>query len=297
VLPRVPVALGLAREVSSKEGLYALCRTHGIPTADSVFPADRADVERYADEGRFPVVVKGRDAFDRRRQAIVRSSTVVAGADELRSLAADWPATPGVILQEYLPREHAEDWIVHLATGPDGDADVVFTGVKTRSWPAHAGITTCAFAVWNPELAGLAATAVRRFGFEGVADLDWRFDGRDGQYKLLDFNPRIGAQFRLFEDDAGIDVLRAQHLVLTGRDVPRGTFPHARRFVLEDLDLAARFAYRMSPSTSPHAPARASTTELGWFSVDNPLPAVPVVLRRASAVAGRLFGRPTRSST
>jgi len=37
-------------------------------------------------------------------------------------------------------------------------------------------------------------------------DLDYRFDKRDGQYKLLDFNPRIGAQFRLLVDDNGLDV-------------------------------------------------------------------------------------------
>jgi hypothetical protein len=30
----------------------------------------------------------------------------------------------------------------------------------------------------------------------------------------LDFNPRVGAQFRLFEDDAGSDVVRALHLDL-----------------------------------------------------------------------------------
>jgi len=43
-----------------------------------------------------------------------------------------------------------------------------------------------------------------------------------GAYHLLDFNPRPGAQFRLFTDRAGTDVVRAQHLDLTGRAVPAG---------------------------------------------------------------------------
>ena len=67
-----------------------------------------------------------------------------------------------------------------------------------------------------------AARFCRAIGFSGIADLDWRLDRRDGRYKLLDFNPRVGAQFRLFETDAGIDVVRALHLDLTGRPVPAG---------------------------------------------------------------------------
>ena len=68
-------------------------------------------------------------------------------------------------------------------------------------------------------------------------DLDYRLDLRDGQYKLLDFNPRVGAQFRLFEDDAGMDVVRALHLDLTGRPVPRGRPIEGRAFMVETGDL------------------------------------------------------------
>ena len=71
-------------------------------------------------------------------------------------------------------------------------------------------MTACAYVVDNPELAEIsAAEFIKRIGFTGIVDLDWRFDRRDGRYKLLDFNPRMGAQFRLFENEAGVDVVRA----------------------------------------------------------------------------------------
>ena len=53
-------------------------------------------------------------------------------------------------------------------------------------------------------LAALTASFCAQVGYRGVFDLDWRRDLRTGQYHLLDFNPRVGASFRLFEDDAGI---------------------------------------------------------------------------------------------
>jgi D-aspartate ligase len=281
---------GLPRRLASKQGLYEVCRAHDIPTPDAVFPAGRAEIEQYAATGTFPVVVKGRDAFGRKRAPTVRTSTVVASGDELRALAADWPETASVILQEYIPRDEAEDWFSHAFTDR-GRSGVTFTGVKVRSWPPHAGMTTYAYATHNPELAALTERLFAAVGFSGIADLDWRHDRRDGRYKLVDFNPRTGAQFRLFEDAAGVDVVRAQHLALTGRPIPAAPFPEGRRFVVDDFDLAARLAYRRE---APAALPRRSATEHGWWAADDPLPVLSLAAGRALPAArrvGALLGR------
>lgn len=184
-----------------------------------------------------------------------------------------------MILQEYLPREEAEDWIVHAYFDAESTALSLFTGVKVRSWPPHAGMTACAYVVDNPELAEMTAQFIKRIGFSGIVDLDWRYDRRDGAYKLLDFNPRMGAQFRLFENEAGIDVVRAQHLDLTGRKVPEAEQRAGRRFVVENIDLPAMLAYRRSGYTTPHAPDRATGTELAWLAADDLKPFFTMLAR------------------
>lgn len=257
----------LSRRLASKQGLHELCAQYGVPSPNAAFPESYAEVEAYASTARFPVVAKNREAFERRRAPAVRGTTRIAGPRELLELARGWGERPGVILQEYLPREDAEDWIVHAYFG--SGEPVLFTGVKVRSWPPHAGMTACAYVVANPELAELAGQFCKSVGFQGIADLDWRYDRRDGRYKLLDFNPRMGAQFRLFESAAGIDVVRAQHLDLTGQDIPRAPQREAHRFIVENIDLPALLAYRRSGYTTPHAPARASGTELAWLARDD----------------------------
>ena len=72
-------------------------------------------------------------------------------------------------------------------------------------------------------------------------DLDYRLDKRDGSYNLLDFNPRIGAQFRVFEDRGGVDVVRALHLDLTGRGIRSGPQIEGRAFISEVHDLLRVF--------------------------------------------------------
>jgi D-aspartate ligase len=70
-------------------------------------------------------------------------------------------------------------------------------------------MTTLGRSITNDVLLHHAQTLLKAISYAGIMDLDFRFDERDRQYKLLDFNPRIGAQFRVFVDDNGLDVARA----------------------------------------------------------------------------------------
>ncbi|MFC5721917.1 ATP-grasp domain-containing protein [Streptomyces gamaensis] len=274
-----PVERELPRRLASKQGLHELCAEHGVPSPEAAFPGSYAEIEEFAARARFPVVAKNREAFERRRRPAVHGTTRIAGPRELLRLARGWGEAPGVILQEYLPREEAEDWIVHAYFDAESTPLAMFTGVKVRSWPPHAGMTACAYVVDNPELADMTAQFIKQIGFCGIVDLDWRFDRRDGRCKLLDFNPRMGAQFRLFESETGIDVVRAQHLDLTGRKVPEGEQLAGRRFVVENIDLPALAAYRRSGYTTPHAPPRANGTELAWAARDDIKPFFTMLAR------------------
>ena len=280
---------GLPRRLASKQGLYELCVTHGVPAPRSAFPNSYAEVEEFAATARFPVVAKNREAFERRRSPAVPGTTRIAGPAELLALARGWGERPGVILQEYLPREDAEDWIVHAYVDADHAARTLFTGVKVRSWPPHAGMTACAYVVPNAELATLASEFIKHIGFSGIVDLDWRYDRRDGRYKLLDFNPRMGAQFRLFENAAGIDVVRAQHLDLTGQRVPEGEQLNGRRFTVENIDLPAMLVYRRGGYSTPHAPRRARGTELAWLAPDDIKPFLTMLARFVRPGVKHLF--------
>lgn len=289
-----PVEATLPRRLASKRGLRELCVAHGIATPHAYFPTDPMELAQIAAEAQFPLVAKNLEAFERHRAPAVGGTTRVDDAAALYDLARAWGEKFSVILQDYLPIEDAEDWIVHVYCDASADCLVQFTGVKVRSWPPHAGVTTCAYSVDNTELADQTSRLMKSLGFQGVADLDWRYDRRDGRYYLLDFNPRVGAQFRLFQNEAGVDVVRAMHLDLTGRDVPAAPPVGGRRFIVENLDLPALQAYRRSPYSTPSVPGSASRTELGWLAKDDLRPFV-AMLGWSSAPAARILGRVVHS--
>lgn len=260
----------LVSTLASKAGLYRLCMQHGVPTPATAFAKTRSEVVSLSETMRFPIVVKNSDPWIRLSQPAVRATTPVASREELLAMASSWPAAAHVILQEYIPDEAAEDWIFHAYCDRSSRALVAFTGLKQRSWPPRAGVTTAAIALPNDALSARATTFLKAIGYQGIVDTDWRFDARDGEFKLLDFNPRPGANFRLFTTEKDIDVIRAMHLDMTGRDVPAASPVSGRRLIVENLDLASRlFGRANAPAATKH---RHSSTETAWFASDDPLP-------------------------
>ena len=82
-------------------------------------------------------------------------------------------------------------------------------------------------------------------GYRGLVDVDFRLDPRDGIYKLLDFNPRMGAASRVFRSSAGLDLVQIALLDLVGHSPTAGAAVRgsaARRISTR----AARFAYPQS---------------------------------------------------
>ena len=281
------ISPGLPRELASKWGLYQLCREHGVPAPKSAFPSSADEVAVFAAQTTFPVVVKNAESWVRLRAPVVPNTTVVHTPEELLALVPPAGGRFSMILQEYIPRDDAEDWMVDLYCDANSNCLVSFTGVKVRSWPPHVGVASYAYAVANPGLAQLAERFCKQIGYKGIADLDWRLDRRDGQYKLMDFNPRVGNQFRLFETTAGIDVVRALYLDLSGRSVPASPDAKRRRVVVEHLDLPARLAYWGGRHPAAPKPPRAPT-QLAWLAPDDPLPFLAMLPRLANPAAARV---------
>jgi predicted ATP-grasp superfamily ATP-dependent carboligase len=279
----------LPRRLASKRGLYGLCRKYDVPTPGAVFPSSQKRVEAFASHATFPIIVKNVDPYQRLHHQAVPGTTMVHTEDELLALAATFEDPHNAMFQEYIPEADAQDWIFHAYLDADSEPLVSFTGVKLRSWPPHAGVTTYARVVPNDELMELSTRLCRDIGYQGVCDLDWRFDGRDGRYKLVDFNPRTGAQFRLFENEAGIDVVRAQHLDFSGRPVPSAPTRPGRGIVVENLDAPALLAYRGKRAPAPQGAEKGPHAERAWFATDDLVPFWMMLVRFTPTVIARLF--------
>jgi D-aspartate ligase len=272
LFPRQPD--GLASALSSKRGMYELCVEHGIPTPRSTFPASEQEAVEHATEREFPLVLKCINAGD--APPLAPRVSIVENIDELRAAyrVMHTPDADNVMLQEYIPGTIETVWMFNGYFDGDSNCDVGFTGRKIRQSPPYTGATTLGVCLDNPTVLETTVRLMRSVGYRGILDIGYRYDERDGQYKLLDVNPRIGGTFRLFVGKNGMDVLRALHLDLTGREVPSTRPIDGRRWIVEPLDLTSSLVYRRRGELTLRSWLRSlrGVQEAAWFAFDDPLP-------------------------
>lgn len=299
----------LARSLSHKWEMFRMAKECGVPTPETLLPASRRDVEEFLDRGLFklPVMLKGADSalLEQRtglRMVVVHSKDeLLAKYDEL----AD-PAQPNLMLQEYIPGGEDSIWMFDGYFNADSDCLVGMVGRKLRQCPAYTGMTSLGVLVKNEQVEEMTKRFLKQVGYQGIVDLGYRFDARDGQYKLLDVNPRIGATFRLFQDRNGLEVLRAYYLDLTGQPVAQGEISEGRKWVVENNDLISFRRYRRDGKITFWKWLRSfrGVREGAWFAWDDPIPFLLMLrnlvsqiwksLRRGKAAKA---GQPARSLT
>jgi D-aspartate ligase len=291
LFPRRPPGVG--RLLASKRELHLLCGRLGVPSPQAVFPEEADEAVERAQELGYPVVAKRIDGWLASADPRAPSVHIARDAADLRAAFAAMRSSPlaNVMLQEFVPGTPRSVWMFNGYFDERSEALVAFTGRKLRQHPPYSGVTSLGEAVANEEVDRSMRHLLREVGYGGIVDAGLRFDARDRRYKLLDVNPRIGATFRLFVGEDGMDVLRAMYLDLTGQPVPPTRQRLGRRWIAEPLDLESSVRYWRSGELTIRAWARSlgRVEEGAWLARDDPLPALAVILPLAAAGARRLM--------
>ncbi|MGZ4481615.1 MAG: carboxylate--amine ligase [Gaiellales bacterium] len=293
LFPRQPE--GLPAALSSKRGMYHLCREWDVPTPETVFPESRADVEAFIESGAaMPVVLKGIDGLRLRLRCGV-SMTIVESPEQLLCAydRMEDPEHPNLMLQEYIPGTPESIWMFDGYFDADSECVIGIAGQKLRQYPAYTGMTSLGVCRHNPEVEQMTKRFMKQLGFRGLLDLGYRFDHRDGRYKLLDVNPRLGAAFRLFVDRNGLDVVRAMYLDLTGQPVSPAEPDVGRKWLVENFDIVSSYRYWRNRELSPAGWLRsyAGVREAAWFALDDMVPFWAMYQRGFAWGASNLRGR------
>ncbi|MFF6780025.1 ATP-grasp domain-containing protein [Streptomyces sp. NPDC012510] len=251
----------LPERVADKAALVSVCASLDIAHPVTLVPDSPAQAAHATWRLGLPLVAKWSRPWLVPPGSGLHSTVLVNSAQQARELylRTEEAGSP-LLLQAYLPPGPNRDWFFHGYADCSGVVRAGGPGRKQRAWPRRAGLTTVGRWTANPQVQALAERLTRDLGYRGIFDLDFRLCGTTGLYHLLDFNPRPGAQFRLFSDSAGLDVVRALHLDLTHRPLREAAPLLGRSFVVENY--APFAALRPAPRGR----------ELAWHTPDDPAP-------------------------
>lgn len=262
----------LVSVLCDKGRMQELARQHGVPTAQSAIPTSKSDVLRFLDVANFPIMLKATNAA-KLRSRLGGTKFVVQSRSELLDLytKAEDHGVCDFLLQEFIP---GEDWMFDGYFDRCSRCLFGITGKKLRRFPVETGVTSLGICLRNEVVEQTTIRFMQAIGYRGILDIGYRFDRRDGKYKVLDVNPRIGCTFRLFVGADGMDVARALYLDLTEQPVTSSRAAEGRKWVVEDFDSISAFRcwHKHNLTLMDWVKSFRGLEETACFALDDPLP-------------------------
>jgi predicted ATP-grasp superfamily ATP-dependent carboligase/ubiquinone/menaquinone biosynthesis C-methylase UbiE len=284
----------LVESLYDKKAMCLLAQKLGIPTPQTLFPTCRDEVVEHARTARFPLMLKGSDGIRLSHRTGLKMVIVKSPAELLAHYdRMEDAGRPDLMLQEYIPGGEDAQWMWNGYLDPQAGCRFGITGRKLRQTPVYTGMTSLGVCLPNEDVAAWTEKLAAAVGYRGILDIGYRYDRRDGRYKLLDVNPRLGATFRLFVGGDGMDVVRALYLDLTGQAIPASAPRYGRKWFVEDLDLESSVRYHRDGVLGVGDWLRSfrGVEESAWFAVDDVRP----LLAMLAATGSRVVRKAVRS--
>jgi D-aspartate ligase len=283
--------LEIVQALTSKAGLHDLAVQEGVATPRVLVPLQADDLAVMGEALGYPLLLKPIVSLPG-REGVVLVREPAGLRDQFEAMGGSGQ----VIMQEHIPGDDSDIWMYNGYFDRESRCVAGFTARKLRQHPPGMGVCTLGVCETNDEVAELSARFLSGIGYHGIVDIDYRRDPRDGTYKVLDVNPRLGGAFRLMVDRNGLDVARVMYLDMTGRPVPPVSPQEGRRWLFEAADMIAYRHYRRSHGLTPWRWLRSlrGVTELATFSPSDP---GPFLVSMRLLVAETLGGRWQRTAT
>jgi predicted ATP-grasp superfamily ATP-dependent carboligase len=214
----------ILQTILNKASLYRVAHELGIPYPATAWINSHADIERVKDELLFPVIVKPVYTTQWRRKEvweIVRQKAVIIqDYDELRRFYARIELVDPVIhIQEFIPGADANLVVFGSYVNPKSKVMRYFTGRKLLQYPARSGTGVAVQACPVPGIVEPSRKLLARLGYCGVSEIEYKYDRRNGNYVLIEMNPRFWDQHGLGAA-TGVNLAECLFLDLTKGHVP-----------------------------------------------------------------------------
>ena len=173
----------------------------------------------------------------------------------------------------------------------DAEGRVLFeiTGHVIRRYPKNRGAPSYQCTEWNPQVAKEGRKLLQGIGFTGLASMEFKFDPRDGQYKLIEVNPRFTMGMEMFRQ-SGIEVPYIIYRHVTDRPLPEvaGFQNHVRMMtVLNDFGAYLELHRLGELSLGQWVKSMSPRQNYKYFKLNDPWPAAHNVL---SVLKRKMFG-------
>src|SRR5688572_21170928 len=284
-------AAQVAESVVNKRSLYELAAANGTAFPQSFFPGTYDEALAVKDSLRYPAFIKPYWGHQWRRHfGGIHKGFKVHSPDEFLSRFQEVLASGhSALVQSYITSPDDNLFSLSLYVSQAGEALAAFPRRQVRQYPPNSGTVTLAISERNPELVAGGTHFCQSIGYRGIVGLEYKRDGEDNQYKLLDFNPRLMLSDGLTAY-CGINLPLLQYLDLTGQaPAPRHEYQEGVGWLesIADFHAFRQYHERGELGFSDWLKSIRRAKAFALFAWDDPLPFL--VARKFGLSYGRIL--------
>ena len=204
----------------NKWTFYEACIEHGL-TAPATFRVEsEKDLSQIAKNVSFPCIMK--PIYYHRwamKQGLNKAVYCKDLSDLLDSGSRLSENLTELIIQEVIEGREDNIYVVAAYFDRNSKPHGIFVGQKIRQYPVGFGTTTLIRTAEVPGLAEMSVDFLQKVRYQGLVDVEFKYDRRTDTFYIIEINPRLGRWYGIVEA-AGHDTVYYSYLDLTDQPIP-----------------------------------------------------------------------------
>ncbi|KPJ58680.1 MAG: hypothetical protein AMS15_07865 [Planctomycetes bacterium DG_23] len=189
----------IIREIVDKELQYKKAAKADIPIPETFFPKSKLEAEEIGKTIKYPVILKPAYSHPFVANYGIKAVKVNSRQELTREYEKYTSAGHKMLVQEIVGREGDELYEFFSYTDRAGEPVASFVQRKLEQFPADFGTGTVFESADEPEIVELGLKLLKAFGYYGISFSEFKRDpaapygrpvGADGEFKLMELNPR-----------------------------------------------------------------------------------------------------------
>lgn len=266
-------AWNVLRWAYDKRLTYRLAAQEQVDYPSTIYPASEVDLKTVACD--FPAILKPATHATINRFTSDKA-WLVASREQLiaRYREACELIPPELILVQEMIPGGGEAQFSYAALCCDGQPIASLTARRTRQYPIDFGYSSSFVETLDvPEIVAPSRRLLAAIRYTGLVEVEYKFDARNGRYKLLDINPRLWTWSPL-GGRAGVDFPYLLWQMMMNREVPEQSGRTGVRWMCVATDFPAAIHEMLRGRSSLGAYLRSfrSPVQFALMATDDPLP-------------------------
>lgn len=257
-----------------KRRQYRCARMARVPVPETCWPATLREAHRIAGTLEYPVVVKPAVGHWWRHRFSQDKAVRVDGPDELMQLLERAFARGlTAMIQTLVTGPNTNHYKVCAYFAANGEPLACVGMRKIRQYPVDFGVGTLMESADDPACADLGLRLLRAMQWRGPGSIEFKRDDGDGQWKLIELNPRLWQQHSLAAR-CGVSFPLVQYRDLTGQPAEAADYRVGLRWLdeLRDPRSAAEHYRNGQLTLARWGRSLAGVREFSLFAADDPQP-------------------------